>query len=178
MTTLPARTAQSFPVCSEAGRTRESVRRLWRRKQSLYPARNRTTTLDRPACGIVTIPTELQKLNRNWRKLRADNNNELGRTARTNRKVETKRKGGGKKVYKELGRMWGGNGGRERSANIKVNEKYSQWKQGKKLCIKDNGNENVMKVVEEREGKIWAVIMKWNKGRCAGKRRRSGVQKE
>jgi hypothetical protein len=27
-------------------------------------------------------------------------------------------------------------------------------KKGKKQCMKDSGNENVMKVVEEREGKI------------------------
>jgi len=27
-------------------------------------------------------------------------------------------------------------------------------KKGKKQCMKDKGNENVMKVVEEREGKI------------------------
>jgi len=54
--------------------------------------------------------------------------------------------------------------------------KRAQVKKGKKQCMKDNGNENVMKVEEEREEKIWAVIMKWNRRGYAGNRRRSGVQ--
>jgi hypothetical protein len=39
--------------------------KIMENKNSLYPVRNRTMTLDRPACGLVTTPTELQKLNRN-----------------------------------------------------------------------------------------------------------------
>jgi hypothetical protein len=39
-------------------------------------------------------------------------------------------------------------------------KKRARVKKGKKQCMKDNGNQNAMKVVEEREGRICAVTMR------------------